>query len=256
MASLNFRASFGAGTDHGIPPLVFIHGAGGSSLHWPPQLRRLPDLDIYALDLPGHGNSSGVSAANIGEKVVAILEWKSELGLGACVFAGHSMGGAISLTLALEHPAQVAGLILVGSGGRLRVHPEILELTSSDERYPQAVELIMNWSFSGAADEGMVALAGRQMLRVPPEVIHADFLACDQFDVLSRVGEVACPVLILCGSEDRLTPPKYSEYLADHIADATLAIIEGAGHMVMLEQPEPVARQITAFFRAFEPREN
>ncbi|TFH31635.1 MAG: alpha/beta hydrolase, partial [Anaerolineales bacterium] len=233
-AGIAYRYSKGGDSIPGSPPLVYIHGAGGSSLHWPPQLRRLPGLEIYALDLPGHGASAGTSANTIVQKVGQVLAWKSALGLGPCVFAGHSMGGAIVQTLALDHPAQVAGLILVGTGGRLRVHPDILSMTSSTDQYPGAVETILTWAFSKSADRQLVALAGKRMLQVPAQVVHADYLACDTFDVLPRLGDIDCPTLVICGSEDQLTPPKYSQFLVEQIADASLVLIPNAGHMVML----------------------
>ncbi len=250
-AEVAYRVHRGGGSDPGPPPLVFIHGAGGSSLHWPPQLRRLPDLEVFALDLPGHGESPGPSTDTIAGKVEAVLRWKEAVGLGPCVFAGHSMGGAISMSLALDYAPEVAGLVLVGTGGRLRVHPDILSLTNSQESYAQAVSSIMAWAFSDTADERLVALAGKRMLEVSHDVVHADFVACDHFDVLPRLGEIQCPTLVICGSEDRLTPQKFSQHLVDNLAQASMVVIDGAGHMVMLEQPEPVAAPIVEFMRSF-----
>jgi len=80
-------------------------------------------------------------------------------------------------------------------------------------------------------------------------VIRGDFLACDRFDVMDRLGKIHCPTLVLCGEEDRLTPPKYSHLLRDSIADAALTVIPDAGHMVMLEQPQQVNRAIEEFFQ-------
>lgn len=249
-AHIAYRESRGGDPQTGAPPLVFIHGAGGSSLHWPPQLRRLPSLDVYALDLPGHGDSPGNSSTTIEEMAEAILAWQEALALGPCVYAGHSMGGAIAQTLALDHPEAVAGLILVGTGGRLRVHPDILAMTVSKDKYDQGVDTMLAWSFSQNADKGMVELAGKRFLQVPASVVHADFLACDGFDVLPRLGEIHCPTLVLCGSEDQLTPLKYSQFLVDQIPEATLVIIDGAGHMVMLERPQAVSAPILDFINA------
>ena len=249
-AGISYRTSLGGGSDSGPPPIIFIHGAGGSSLHWPPHLRRLSGVDIYAIDLPGHGNSPGSSADNISDKVRAVIAWKEALELGACVFAGHSMGGAIAQILALDHSEHVAALILVGTGGRLRVHPDILALSSSENGFREAVGTILNWSYSDTADRGLVELAGERMAQVPAYVIHADYLACDRFDVLTRLGEISCPTLVICGSKDQLTPPKYSQYLVDHIPNASLVTIDNAGHMVMLEQPEAITSPILDFIHS------
>jgi len=112
----------------GKRPVVIIHGAGGTHLYWPPEIRRLSGYRVYALDLPGHGKSD----ASRGRQTIAdyagcVLEWLDAIGLNRAVFVGHSMGSAIALTLAIHHPQQVLGLGLVGAGARLRVHPDILE---------------------------------------------------------------------------------------------------------------------------------
>ena len=108
------------------PPLVLVHGAGGNLMHWPGELRRLPGHTVYALDLPGHGKSGGAGRAEIGAYAEVVRGFAEALGLVPFVLAGHSMGGAIALEFALRYPARLAGLILVGTGARLRVAPEIL----------------------------------------------------------------------------------------------------------------------------------
>ncbi len=248
-AGIAFRHASGGGPTTGAPPLVFIHGAGGSSLHWPPQLRRLPGIEIFALDLPGHGASPGSSLDTITEKTRNVVAWAEALGVGPYVFCGHSMGGAIAQTLALDHGQHVAGLILVGTGGRLRVHPDILSSSASDDGFRQAVDTILAWSYSDSADRRMVELAGERLTQCPAEVVHADYLACDRFDVMPRLRGINCPTLVICGSADQLTPPKYSQYLAEQIPGASLVIIEDAGHMVMLEQPQAVSEAITKFYQ-------
>ena len=72
---------------------------------------------------------------------------------------------------------------------------------------------------------------------VDPAVLHADFQACDGFDVMDRLGAIGQPALVIVGEDDQMTPVKYARHLADHLVKARLEIIPGAGHMVMLEQP-------------------
>jgi pimeloyl-ACP methyl ester carboxylesterase len=170
--------------------------------------------------------------------------------LQQAVVAGHSMGGAIALTMALQYPRRVAGLVLVGTGARLRVLPTILDGTLSD--FDNTVALICEYAYSPHTPRQLVREGQRQMLQVAPQTIHDDFLACDAFDVMDRLGEIRCPTLVICGTEDRLTPPKYSEYLVDRIADSELDLIPGAGHMVMIEKPDLVADAIRAALTRWE----
>jgi pimeloyl-ACP methyl ester carboxylesterase len=85
------------------------------------------------------------------------------------------------------------------------------------------------------------------MSTTPPDVLHGDFVACDAFDIMDRLGEIAAPTVIVCGTQDWLTPSKYSIYLRDHIAGATLHLVEGAGHNVMIERPEAVVEALEGF---------
>jgi pimeloyl-ACP methyl ester carboxylesterase len=78
-------------------------------------------------------------------------------------------------------------------------------------------------------------------------VLNGDFLACDQFDVLHRLGEITMPTLVICGEEDQLTPLKYSRFTMDALLDARLVTIPGAGHMVMLEKPSAVTEAVKTF---------
>ncbi|MFO3797218.1 MAG: alpha/beta fold hydrolase, partial [Anaerolineales bacterium] len=145
MSSLYFTLF---GNSHSRPVLVLIHGAGGSRLSWPPALRRMPEVAVYTLDLPGHGRSAPPPLENIADYAAAIASFMDAMHLPPSVLVGHSMGSAIALTLALEHPAQVRGLVLIGSGARLRVHPSLLEWTAQESTLPQAIQTLLEWGFS------------------------------------------------------------------------------------------------------------
>lgn len=227
--------------------LVFVHGAGGSHLHWPPQLRRLAGANTYALDLPGHGQSEGQGRTAISAYADFVAAFLDTLGLEQVTLVGHSMGGGTALDFALRYPERLAGLVLVGSGARLRVAPAILNSIHQD--FEAAVRLICDYAFGPDASEQLKRAGHRQMRQTDPDVLHSDFSACNTFDVMGRLGEIRCPALAICGTKDRLTFPKYSAYLRDHIPGAQLALIEGAGHMVMLERPKAVSQAIADFIK-------
>ena len=226
-------------------PLVLIHGAGGSHLVWPPQIRRLEGADTFALDLPGHGKSEGAGASRIEAYAEQVRGFLQAVGLESAVLMGHSMGGAVAQTMALDYPEIVRALVLVGTGARLRVAPAILEGLRSN--FEATVSLIADWAHGPGATEQIRALGIQTMLATGADALYGDFTACDAFDVTGRLGEIAAPTLVLCGSEDRLTPPKYSDLLAAEIPDAVRATVAGAGHMVMLEAPDRVAETVATF---------
>jgi pimeloyl-ACP methyl ester carboxylesterase len=226
------------------PHLILVHGAGGSHQHWGAAVRNLHSANVYALDLPGHARSSGKGRASIADYASLVVGFMDALGLQRAVIAGHSMGGATAMTTALDYPQRVAGLVLVGTGARLRVLPKILEGTLND--FENTVELICQYAYAPQAPRELAYRGQQQMLQVVPQTIHDDFVACNAFDAMSRLAEIRCPTLIICGTQDALTPVKYSSLLAEHIAGAELVTVQGAGHMVMAEKPDEVAEAIAS----------
>jgi pimeloyl-ACP methyl ester carboxylesterase len=229
----------------GQPALLFVHGAGGDHTIWGEQLRELaPNFSVAALDLNGHGRSparEGEGFQTYTEDVLAVLEALAM----PTVVVGHSMGGAIALMVALQRPKNLVGLGLVGTGAKLRVHPQILELCQTD--FERAIDFIVQWAFAEQSPPELRERARAQMRRTGADALFRDFSSCNTFDVMARLSEIALPTLILCGRDDKLTPVKYSEYLQQNIPTAQLKIIEGAGHMVMLEQPRAVTTALREF---------
>lgn len=226
-------------------PLVLLHGAGGSLMHWPPGLRRLPDHDVFAFDLPGHGRSQGPGRDSIGEYAELLRICVEKLDLPGFVLAGHSMGGAIAMAFALRYPGRLRGLVLVATGARLRVHPDILNGIRADKE--GVGEMLVEWVHGHRASPAQRRQYLRHFLAVDTDVMYGDWLACDRFDVVKQLPDIATPTLVIVGSQDRMTPVKYATYMADHIPDSDLTIIEGGGHMLMLEQPELVTGAILGF---------
>ncbi|MBO9371054.1 MAG: alpha/beta hydrolase [Chloroflexi bacterium] len=247
-AQIGEQALFYTVSRRGGPALILIHGAGGSHLHWPAALRRMPGATVYAVDLPGHGRSEGPGREHIEDYVADIVRFMDAVGVSRGVLVGHSMGGAIAQMTALMAPERVAGLVLVGTGARLRVAPALLDGILQDAR--GALALITEWAWGPEADPAMVARGRQMMARVNPRVVWGDFAACDCFDIRERVGEITAPTLVITGSEDRMTPPKFGQWLAERIPGARFVLVEGAGHMVMLEKPDQVASAVREWLKA------
>lgn len=236
-----------ANGNQGKIPLVLIHGAGGTYLHWPAQVRHLAGENVLALDLPGHGDSKGEGRETIEAYAPSVLEFMDQLNLERAVIAGHSMGSAIALRLSIDTPERVWALILLGAGAKLGVNPALIEYAGRSESYPEAVSLVVRWAFSHRAEARLVELARQRMLALPANVLLSDFKACNNFDLRDRLTEIMQPALILCGEEDQMTPIRFSQYLAANVSDSRLQVVPKAGHMVMQEKPEAVANLIKDF---------
>ena len=218
-------------------PLLLVHGAGGTHLHWPEAVRGLPGRRVLPVDLPGHGQAPPPGEQTIAAYAHARLGLLDALGIPRVVVAGHSMGGAIALTLALEAPGRVAGLFLVGTGARLRVAPALLTASADPARATEVAEAFAAASFGPDAGAEERAGFARGLAAQPRGVLHGDFTACDTFDVMYLLAEVRAPSVVVVGSEDRLTPPKYAALLRARLPGDRMLVVPGAGHMVACEAP-------------------
>jgi len=235
----------------GALTLVLVHGAGGSKLHWPALLRhKMAGADVIALDLPGHGRSGGRVRHSIADYSAFLLDFAAALALPPFVLVGHSMGGAIAQETALRAPERLSGLILVGTGASLPVNPSLLR--GLQENYEGTVRKIAKWAHGRTTSPKMMEQYIQAMLAVPAQTVYDDFLACDQWSRVEEIDRIDLPTLVLCGSEDRMTPLPQSEYLAEKIPRARLVVIDRGGHMVALEQPERLVAEIAAFLHREE----
>jgi pimeloyl-ACP methyl ester carboxylesterase len=229
--------------------VVFVHGAGGTQAHWRFQVRHLgPRWNVLAVDLPGHGESQGDGCRTVPEYRDVVRDLLDALGVQRAVLVGHSMGGGIAQSFALAYPDRLAALVLVGTGAKLRVHPDVFAAIQRD--MGEAGRLISGWAFAPAAMLATVASAAEAFARNRASVLEADFRACDAFDLMGEIPKVRTPTLIICGQDDRLTPVKYARFLHEAIPGSELAVIPGAGHMVMLEKPAEFNRRLTALLDA------
>ncbi len=225
--------------------VLFLHGAGGSTSSWYFQKGLQAVCEVVLVDLPGHGKSGGGGLRTIGGYVESVRAVITENGLEGCYLVGHSMGGAIAISLALAAPKLLAGLVLVGTGARLKVFPKILEGILNDKE--ATVRTIASFAFSGKASPALIEAGITEMMANPKEVIHGDFSACDLVDLMDGVKSIDLPTLVIAGADDALTPVKYSEYLNREIRGSRLVVIRDAGHMAMIEKPEETNRAIEAF---------
>ena len=227
--------------------LVFIHGAGGGAYSWYRQKEYFGDR-ADPISLPGHPEGQGEK--QIAPYVTWVKDYVQRQGYLDVVLVGHSMGGAITQRIALERPDWLKAIVLVGTGARLRVLPGIFEeLKTNYEGY------IHNSLTRGAANLSPEDVERRRawLRQMDPMVIHGDFEACDTFDIMSEVGQITLPTLIIVGRDDVMTPVKYAEYLSQKIPGSRLVIIEGAGHAVPMERPDEVNRAIDEFIQAVLP---
>jgi pimeloyl-ACP methyl ester carboxylesterase len=226
------------------PTLVFLHGSGDSARTWDQVIARLPDFACVALDLPGHGtlaDQPGPAVMTLGDYAEAVRRELMHRGLRDVCLIGHSLGSALALRLSADSPDLVSRIALVGAGARLRVLPALLEEARQrpESANRQLAEVGIAPGHTALRDELLA-----QPTPLAPGMLYRDLAACDGFDMMGELGQISQPALIVTGEEDRLTPPKYAVYLRDHLADATLVLVPGAGHYLPGEAPDVLAQAL------------
>jgi pimeloyl-ACP methyl ester carboxylesterase len=229
-------------------PVVLVHGAGMDHTAWQQQTRWLAHrgLAAVAVDLPGHGRSDGPPLTTI----AAIADWLDRFvtsaDLSPAHFVGHSMGSLAALELAARRPERVRSLVLLGTAASMRVHPDLLAAARDGDGV--AVDLICAWGHGVSAHAGghpapgMWMIGGGQALltRTLGDVLAADLQACADYEgALAAAAEVACPVTIIVGTADRMTPAAAARPLAD-ACHAEVVELADIGHMMMIEAPQAV----------------
>ena len=222
--------------------LVFIHGAGSSSLAFYYQLRHF--RNSKAIDLPGH--PTGKPCTSIEGYVEWVRGFNAARRYKDIVLCGHSMGGAITMLYALLYPDELRGIILLGTGARLRVHPDYLK------RCEEPGEDNSRWlegqgEYFSSVDSDIYQLLMRRAGEIGPSTELNDLRCCDRFDVMGQIHQIKLPTQVFCGSDDLMTPVKYSDYLAHQIKGAHEHIIRQGSHFVQLSKYHEVNEKIELF---------
>ena len=225
--------------------LVFVHGAGGSSLSFYYQMRHF--RNSKGIDLPGH--PVGTPCTSIEGYMEWVRGFIAARRYKDVVLCGHSMGGAITQLYALTYPEELKGIILIGTGSRLKVHPKYLQ-EALDAQGDSSRWLENRKEKLAKVGPDVQQMLMRKAVDVGPGVEHNDLLCCDKFDVMDRVQQIGLPTQVVCGSEDVMTPCKYSDYLASNINGARRTVLEGATHYVQMERHQEVNGAIDGFLAA------
>lgn len=245
--SIHYHAPRDGGEGRG-QRVLYVHGTGCNAGVWDAHMAAIADAHTpVAIDLPGHGRSQGRGFRGMADYAEFVIGLADALGWNRFVLAGHSMGGGIAITAALYHPERIAGLVLVDTGARLRVAPDLLRVARAAAASGEPPATDRSWAFAASTPQAVIDRVQKLTAGIDPRVTYGDWIADDTFDAMTRVGEITAPTLALCGAEDRLTPVKYHRYLQERMRDCRLAVIEGAGHWSFHEQPEKFDRAVGAF---------
>jgi len=242
-----FATTGGVAFDPAKPAVIFLHGAGFDRTAWRLQTRWFAHhgRSVLAVDFPAHGRSEGPMLTSI----AAMADWTAALvdaaGVGNAALVGHSMGALVALDCAARHGAKVRALALCGVASEMPVHPQMLESAKANTLKVQ--ELMTFWGIGNALHKGGMVSPGlwlrRESLAVladnRPDVIHADLAACNAYkDALARAAEIKCPIVLVLGEGDLMTPAAKAKPLATAIVGAKTVVLPDCGHFMMVERPD------------------
>lgn len=243
----------------GQPVVLFIHGAQQDHSCWSLQSRWFAHhgFSVLTPDLPGHGQSAGEPLASVEEIAAWIVGLLDTLGVTQASIVGHSMGSLVAIELAASYPDRVSHAVLIGTSLPMPVAPVLLDAARDNE--PKAAAMINTWSYSASGQLGgntvpglwMLGVNQRLMARQRAGVFHVDLSACNAYArTLESLATLQSNVLLLVGSQDRMTSPKVARAVQAAIPNARLVSIEGSGHALMAERPDAVLDALIGFLAA------
>jgi pimeloyl-ACP methyl ester carboxylesterase len=245
----------GRSTLPGDPPdalrgkrLLFLHPAGLDGGVWHRQIRHLePRHSPLAFDLPSHGRSSGTEAlASIGAYAEITLALLDRLAIDRVVLVGSSIGGTIAIETTLRAPTRVEALVLAPASARVEIPAATLETWRlvTMGRSPQPFD---PFGFAAGTSVEILREHFGHQIATDPRVRYGDLVAANGADFTPRLGEIRCPVLVVSGAVDPVTPPEDGAALAASLPRARHLVLDGAGHYLYAEKPGELSAAIEAF---------
>jgi len=237
-------------------PVVLLHGFGGDLNNWLFNHEALASTrEIYALDLPGHGESSKqIERGDVGELADAVAAFMDAVGIPKAHLVGHSLGGAIAVSIASSEPERVTSLTLIGSAGlgeainadyiegfvaartRNELKPHLQQLFADPGLVTrQLIDEVLKYKRLDGVDEALrkiadTAFAGGRQASL----------------VRDKLAQVRVPVLVVWGSEDQIIEPSHAQDLPGNVR---VQIFPDSGHMVQMEAAVEVNRVLDEFLR-------
>ncbi|QTX03843.1 alpha/beta fold hydrolase [Agromyces archimandritae] len=235
-------------------PLLLGPSLGTSTILWRDAAPRLGiRRRIVAWDLPGHGAAPAADADfTVGELADALAGLIDELGGGPADVAGVSLGGAVTLELALRHPERVRRAVIMCSGAKIATRETWTDRAAAvrtNGTSPLVVPSAQRWFAPGSMERHPV-IAGELLHALQDADDESYARCCDalaDYDVRDALSAVAAPVLAVWGEHDQVTPEAAAREVADGVPHGRAVGVADAAHLVPAEQPEAAAALIDEF---------
>ena len=242
----------GQGIDSSKDTIVFLHGSGLSHIVWSltEQFFSGKNFNVLSVDLPGHGNSEGPCLNTI-ENIADWLEKVFEkLNLKNLILIGHSQGCLEAIEYSFKYKKRFKKMVLMGGSYRMPVNKELIDLASNGDS--DAVKLMMKWGYEGSQK----FIGGKPIERIIQsprdisEILAVDLIACNNYDNgFEAAKAISCPVMLVFGELDKMVKVEFGKKFADLVRDSKTHIIDGCGHMIMIEKAFEMREKVLEFLK-------
>jgi len=245
-----FISDSGQGVEKSKETLVFLHGSGLSHIVWSltEQFFSSKRFNVMSIDLPGHGNSEGPCLNSI-EKIASWLESVlDKLDLSNVTLVGHSQGCLEALEYSYKYKERLKRIVFVGGSYRMPVNKDLIELAENGDN--DAVKLMMKWGYEGSKKfiGGNPVEKIIQSPRDISEILAVDLKACDSYLNGSEAAKaINIPTLLIFGDQDKMINIEVAKKFSILIKNSSTHIINGCGHMIMIEKAFEMREKILEF---------
>lgn len=262
MKTRDSRFAYEAAGDPAKPTLVFLHGIGGAARAWRGQVSAFGDrYRALAWDMPGYGGSAPLASVSIATLADALQDFLREIGATRPIIVGHSIGGMIVQQWLTKY-AQAAGAVVLaqtspafgraeGDWQKQFIEARLGPLDRGETMQTLAPSLVRELVGDNPDAAGM-EIARNCMASVPEASYRAMMLALLGFDQRKALADIRVPTLVLSGSKDKNAPAPMMAKMAAYIPSAIYVELEGAGHLVNLEQPRAFDTALDQFLKTIE----
>ena len=247
-----YDSDAGKGIEDSKDTIVFLHGSGLSHIVWSltEQFFSNKNFNVLSIDLPGHGNSDGPCLDSI-EKIADWLEKVfDELKLKNIILVGHSQGCLEALEYSFKYKDRLKKIVFIGGSYRMPVNKDLIDLALNGDS--DAVKLMMKWSFEGSKK----FIGGNPIERIIQsptdikEILAVDLIACNNYaNGPESAKAINCPTMLIFGNLDKMVNLDAGKKFANLVQNSTSHIIDGCGHMIMIEKAFEMREKILEFLK-------
>ncbi len=237
--------------------ILFLHGAGQSHLTWSQQTRAFAydDYNILAVDLPGHGTSTGKPLGSVREMAAWVINVMDVLGIEEAHFVNHSMGGLICLDLGAHYRERVKSIVFIATAMTIAVGDKMIFWAQNEPR--KSIDMMTSLGHSSFGHHHDTPVPGTSLIGFGVQVMEyndlpalpADLIACAQYkDGEAAAIKIECACLNIISSRDRMVAARFGRLLHERLENSILQEIGNGGHMLPAERPREINQMMRAFY--------